>query len=64
MSLGRTLMEEVEQRLLVLGCPKVNVLVRTSNASALSFYDKLGYARDDAFSLGAVENQAQRLGGL
>lgn len=52
MALGRTLMEEVEQRLLALGCPKVNVLVRTSNASVLSFYDKLGYARDDAFSLG------------
>lgn len=52
MALGRTLMEEVEQRLLALGCPKVNVLVRTSNASVLSFYDKLGYVRDDAFSLG------------
>ena len=45
-------MEEVEQRLLALGCPKVNVLVRTSNASVLSFYDKLGYVRDDAFSSG------------
>ena len=52
MSLGRALMEEVEQRLLALGCPKVNVLVRTSNASVLSFYDKLGYVQDDAFSLG------------
>ena len=52
MALGRTLMEEVEQRLLALGCPKVNVLVRTSNASVLSFYDKLGYVRDDAFSSG------------
>lgn len=52
MALGRTLMEEVKQRLLALGCPKVNVLVRTSNASVLSFYDKLGYVRDDAVSLG------------
>jgi GNAT superfamily N-acetyltransferase len=51
-ALGRTLMEEVEQRLLALGCPKVNVLVRTTNASVLSFYEKLGYARDDAFSSG------------
>lgn len=52
MALGRTLMDEVERRLLAIGCPKVNVLVRKSNASVLSFYDKLGYARDDAFSLG------------
>lgn len=52
MALGRALMEEVEQRLLALGCPKVNVLVPTSNASVPSFCDKLGYARDDAFSLG------------
>ena len=52
MAIGCTLMEEVEDCLLALGCPKVNVLVRTSNASVLSFCNKLGYARDDAFSLG------------
>jgi len=52
LALGRRLMAEVEQRLLRLGCPKVNVLVRTSNARVLHFYDALGYARDEAFSLG------------
>ena len=45
-------MQEVEQRLLVLGCPKVNVLVRTSNVRVLGFYDALGYAQDEAVCLG------------
>ncbi|AYM95732.1 GNAT family acetyltransferase [Acidovorax sp. 1608163] len=51
-ALGRRLMQEVEQRLLALGCPKVNVLVRTSNVQVLGFYDALGYAQDEAFCLG------------
>ena len=29
-----------------------NVLVRTTNVQVIAFYEKLGYARDDAFSLG------------
>lgn len=52
LALGRALMSEVEQRLLALGCPKINVLVRSGNAQVLHFYDKLGYQRDEAFSLG------------
>ena len=52
LALGRALMSEVEQRLLALGCPKINVLVRSGNAQVRHFYDKLGYERDEAFSLG------------
>ena len=52
LALGRHLMREVEQRLMDLGCPKCNVLVRSGNAQVLDFYDKLGYQRDEAFSLG------------
>lgn len=52
LAVGRTMMQEVERRLLALGCPKVNVLVRTGNADVLGFYDKLGYTRDDVFSVG------------
>lgn len=51
-ALGRRLMAEVEGRLLAMGCPKINVLVRTGNAQVLGFYDKLGYERHEAFSLG------------
>ena len=49
---GRRLMQEAEKRLLVLGCPKVNLLVRTSNSQVIEFYRKLGFTRDDAVSLG------------
>ena len=52
LAIGRSLMERVDQRLLAMGCPKINVLVRTTNVQVIAFYEKLGYARDDAFSLG------------
>jgi ribosomal protein S18 acetylase RimI-like enzyme len=50
--LGRTLMAEVERLLGDAGCPKVNLQVRTTNDTALGFYERLGYKRDDAISLG------------
>ena len=50
--LGRLLMTEVEERLSALGCPKVNVLVRTGNETVTAFYARLGYAPDAVASLG------------
>ena len=50
--LGRRLMDEVETRLRALGCPKLNLQVRNDNHTALAFYAKLGFAVDDAVSLG------------
>jgi ribosomal protein S18 acetylase RimI-like enzyme len=49
---GRALMERVEQLLLTLGCPKVNIQVRLSNAEAVAFYRAIGYAQDESISLG------------
>jgi len=49
---GRVLMQEAEERLLALGCPKVNIQVRASNAEALGFYRGIGYVQDEAVSLG------------
>lgn len=49
---GQALMAEVERLLLERGCPKVCMLVRTSNAAVLEFYRSLGYAQDEAVSLG------------
>jgi ribosomal protein S18 acetylase RimI-like enzyme len=51
-SIGRALMHEAERLLAERGCPKINLLVRTSNAEVIAFYRKLGYAQDDAISLG------------
>jgi ribosomal protein S18 acetylase RimI-like enzyme len=45
-------MAEVERLLGDAGCPKVNLQVRTTNEAALGFYERLGYKRDDAISLG------------
>lgn len=49
---GQALMAEVERLLLERGCPKVCLLVRTSNSAVLEFYRSLGYAQDEAVSLG------------
>lgn len=50
--LARALMVEAEGRLHALGCPKVNLQVRTSNPEAIAFYERIGYQVDDAVSLG------------
>ena len=42
----------MEQLLLERGCPKLNMQVRASNAGILAFYRHLGYAPDEAVSLG------------
>jgi ribosomal protein S18 acetylase RimI-like enzyme len=52
MSIGRRLVAEVEQRLLAMGCPKINLLVRDTNTAVKAFYAKLGYTVDASTSLG------------
>ena len=49
---GRTLMAEVERLLTAAGCPKINLQIRTSNASVIEFYKSIGYAQDDVVSFG------------
>src|SRR5690606_27865379 len=49
---GKLLMEYIEALLIEKGCPKLNIVVRTSNDGVLSFYDKLGYKPDDVVSIG------------
>jgi ribosomal protein S18 acetylase RimI-like enzyme len=38
--------------LLNVGCPKLNLQVRDTNAQALGFYEALGYKIDASVSLG------------
>ena len=45
--IGRALVDEAERRLLALGCPKVQLMVRRDNEDALGFYDALDYERFD-----------------
>jgi len=42
----------VEHKLLALGCPKLNLQIRTDNVAVQAFYAKLGFGVDDAVSMG------------
>lgn len=50
--LGRTLVARAERLLAAAGCPKVNLQIRATNTGVVAFYGALGYALDDAVSLG------------
>ena len=45
--LGRELMAEAERLLIGLGCPKINLMVRTGNDRVIGFYEALGYGTDE-----------------
>ncbi len=49
---GRALMAEVERVLGDVGCPKINLQIRSTNLVAVGFYEALGYMTDDVISLG------------
>ena len=50
--IGREIMEAAETWLKTKGCPKVHVLVRSANTEAMAFYERLGFAVDDALLMG------------
>jgi ribosomal protein S18 acetylase RimI-like enzyme len=50
--LGKALMAAAEDWLRTRGCPKVQLMVRTSNEAALGFYDALGLERQEVVTLG------------
>lgn len=51
-SYGQKMMMHIEEVLISMGCPKLNIVVRSSNERVLGFYNNLGYATDDVVSLG------------
>ena len=50
--IGLELMKKVEQKLKNLGCPKINLQIRESNAKVRAFYEKIGYSQDKVLSYG------------
>jgi ribosomal protein S18 acetylase RimI-like enzyme len=50
--IGRRMMERAESALKERGCPKINLQVRTTNMSVISFYERLGFSNDDVIGLG------------
>ena len=45
-------MNHIESLLINLGCPKLNIVVRSSNTKVLQFYSELDYGTDDVVSMG------------
>jgi ribosomal protein S18 acetylase RimI-like enzyme len=45
-------MEEAEKMLRKIGCPKINLQVRSTNIDIIEFYKKIGYKVDNVVSLG------------
>jgi ribosomal protein S18 acetylase RimI-like enzyme len=49
---GSAMIREAEERLIALGCPKVNLQIVAANASTAAFYEKLGFAVEERLSMG------------
>ncbi len=49
---GEAMMRAVERDIEALGCPKINLQVRSSNADVIAFYEAIGYRQDDVVGLG------------
>ena len=48
---GKMLVKEVEKKLKKLGCPKVNLLVRSDNSEVSNFYKSIDYKKEDDVSV-------------
>ena len=51
-SYGTLMMRALEKKLLALGCPKLNLQIRSSNESVIRFYASIGYGEDAVVSMG------------
>ncbi len=49
---GRKIMEAIEEKLLAMGCPKLNLCVLANNTAAMKFYEKIGFIKDDCVLMG------------
>lgn len=58
--IAAALLGHLERALDARGCPKLNLQVRGTNADAVGFYRRLGYAVEDRISLGKVLPSAPR----
>ncbi|GEO00596.1 acetyltransferase [Novosphingobium sediminis] len=52
--IGTALVETAEAALRALGCPKINLQVRSTNAAVIEFYKELGFSVEDHISMGRL----------
>jgi ribosomal protein S18 acetylase RimI-like enzyme len=50
--IARRMMDEAEANLRAVGCPKINLQVRSTNAGVIEFYKTIGLKIDDVVSFG------------
>jgi len=46
------MMEDAENKLSALGCPKINLQIRSTNTQVINFYKRIGYTDDEVLSMG------------
>jgi ribosomal protein S18 acetylase RimI-like enzyme len=49
---GRRMVEAAESELRRVGCPKINLQIRSSNRAVIDFYRSLGFGIDEVVSMG------------
>jgi len=50
--LGRQMMAAIEKKIRAMGCPKINLQVRTDNLKAMKFYERIGFKMDEVVGMG------------
>jgi len=46
------MMKEAIKRLKSVGCPKINIQIRATNKTVITFYESMGFTNDDVLSMG------------
>ena len=54
LGIGTALVRHAEAALIALGCPKINLQVRTHNTAVVAFYRKLGWEPEELISMGKL----------
>jgi ribosomal protein S18 acetylase RimI-like enzyme len=49
---ARRMMGEAEAKLRAVGCPKINLQIRSTNTGVIEFYKNIGFKNDDVVSFG------------
>ncbi|ESK38653.1 hypothetical protein P256_01467 [Acinetobacter nectaris CIP 110549] len=52
LGIATALMQNIEKRLIAIGCPKVQLMVRPENTSVIQFYEELDFEEIESVCLG------------
>ena len=49
--LGKRIMATAEEKLLEIGCPKIDLMVRKNNLEVITFFEKIGYNHNEVITM-------------